>query len=129
MSFRTRIVERRERRTKACSMNTRRTDSRDEALSRLLRSWEVDRDAPLHMADDVWRRIAARGKADEEPWWKFSWAVWLRRPVLAFGYLGLIALLGAGTGAVRGRAAAESLSGELQGRYVMAIDPFAEPHR
>lgn len=104
-------------------------DPVEAQLSRLLHTWEVPTDPPAGFADAVRSRVHRRQAPSEAlPLRQMLIALlarWLARPGFAVAYVVLALLVGAGTGALRGHAAAKQLAGGMQGRYVQFIDPFA----
>jgi hypothetical protein len=101
----------------------------DEDLRARLRLWRVEAEVPPSFQADVWRKIAARQAAVENPPPAVGWIGWL------LGQLGqpryavpaALALLTASLGLARVQA--DSDNGRtwrtLETRYVVSIDPMA----
>jgi hypothetical protein len=109
-------------------MRSNPTPHPDPELSRLLRGWEVPEELPPRFAEGVWRRLESTSALRPEHTFFSRWSAWLRRPGMAWAYVAVLLAAGASAGTWQGQVAAHQVADQLQGRYVMSVDPFAHFH-
>ena len=111
-------------------MRENRLLEKDEALSKLLRTWKPEVQLPPRFQEVVWQRIEHAESDLRDPFWQMQVGhieAAFRRPAFAAAYVALLLFLGVGAGYWRGggkRAQAES---EWRTRYVQAVDPYQMP--
>src|SRR6267378_2018736 len=103
---------------------------KDEALSKLLRTWKPDAQLPPRFQESVWHRIAAAESQSRPPFWQ-TLAAWietsLSRPALAVSYVAVLLFAGLGAGYWHAEGRTTQAAAEMRTRYVQTVDPFQMP--
>ncbi len=99
----------------------------EEALDKLLRTWQVRTPLPPRFQDGVWQRIAR----DERP---VSETLWVKlghlaesllpRPKVAYAYIIALLLVGGAAGTWAAQAKNNRMDEALRVRYLQTLDPF-----
>jgi hypothetical protein len=103
---------------------------KDEALSKLLRTWKPDAPLPPRFQEAVWNRIARAETREAAGYWTiFSrWVeTTLARPSFALSYVAILLFVGLGTGLWQARGIAVHGEVEWRTRYVQMVDPYQMP--
>src|SRR5262245_24643621 len=105
---------------------------KDEALSKLLRTWKPEAQLPPRFQEAVWRRIET-GDTD------LKVSVWqnlrarieaaFARPALAAAYVAVLLFAGVSAGYWRAEDRSAQVESELRSRYVQNVDPYQMPRQ
>ncbi|HVM47964.1 MAG TPA: hypothetical protein VMU04_08050 [Candidatus Acidoferrum sp.] len=112
-------------------MKPQDTPQSDEALSRVLRQWNVQAQLPPRFQEQVWRRIEQSESPAHAPAWLRLWqrlGAALARPSLAVSYVTVLLLAGLLAGFWQAHATRVQTGEEMGARYVQLVDPFQSPH-
>lgn len=109
-------------------MSAQPTPRPDPELSRLLRDWDVPDELPPRFNEGVWRRLESSSALRPDSTLLSRWRAWWHRPGMAWAYVAILLAAGASAGAWQGRVTALQVIDQLQGRYVLSVDPFAHFH-
>jgi hypothetical protein len=103
---------------------------KDEALSKLLRTWKPEAQLPPRFQEAVWNRIAC-GDTTRAPSVLRIVAIWierrLSRPALAVSYVAVLLLSGVGAGYWHAEGKTAQAASEWRARYVQTVDPYQMP--
>ena len=111
-------------------MQDNRRSEKDEALSRLLKTWKTEAPLPPRFQEAVWQRIQS---AETHPVSGFfhTIAAWIEavlgRPALAASYVAVLLLTGIAAGYWHGEGRAAHAQSEWRSRYVQTVDPYKMP--
>ena len=107
-------------------------DKSDEALSVLLKRWEIHSPIPNDFKRDVWNRIASRQpmgfRAVLEPLINWFTSVVNRRSVV-LGYLCVTCLIGVSVGLIQVKDASREYQEEMAHRYITSVNPYLHAER
>jgi len=103
---------------------------KDEALSKLLRTWKPDAPLPPRFQEAVWNRVArAEVRQASGPWTRL--VRWVEetfpRPRFALSYVFILLFLGLGTGLWQAHGKTAQGDTEWRARYVQMVDPYQMP--
>ena len=105
-------------------------DSKDDALSNVLRDWRTDAMLPPGFQQGVWRIIDQKKCVPRFSPMEFL-HLWLTgfvsRPAVAAAYVGALIFVGFTAGWSQGQRDSTRLQGELASRYVQSLDPYQVP--
>src|SRR2546423_15571143 len=108
-------------------MNNNMPDEPNDALSKLLRDWNVSAELPPRFQEEVWQRVA-RSAVPAKPHLWTEFLNWLDRalPSRAFAasYLSILLFAGVAAGYWRGQERAAQVRNEMGSRYVQSVDPY-----
>jgi len=111
-------------------MSENRSSEKDEALSKLLRTWKPEAQLPPRFQEAVWRRIEC-AETSRTPSLFQTLAIWVERtfsrPALAVSYVAILLVTGVGAGYWHAEDKAAQAQSELRTRYVQSIDPYQMP--
>ena len=111
-------------------MPDNRPPERDEALSRLLKTWKPEAQLPPRFQESVWRRIQSAEPARSAGLLHVI-AIWIERafsrPTLAAAYVAVLLLTGIGAGFWHADGKTAHAQSEWRARYVRSIDPYQMP--
>lgn len=103
---------------------------KDEALSKLLKTWKPEAQLPPRFQEAVWRRIES-AEAARPPSLLQTITIWiertLARPALAVSYVTVLLLTGVGVGYWHAEDKTAHAESELRTRYVQTVDPYQMP--
>ncbi len=103
---------------------------KDEALSKLLRTWKPEAQLPPRFQEAVWNRIACSDTV-RAPSLLQTLNLWieraLSRPALAASYIAVLLLTGVGAGYWHGEGKSAQARSEWRARYVQTVDPYQMP--
>jgi hypothetical protein len=109
-------------------MQDNRPSEKDEALSKLLRTWKPDAPLPPRFHEAVWTRIA-HAEMREGHWTTF--VAWLEtvfaRPAIALSYVVILLFVGLGMGLWQAHGVTVHGETEWRARYVQMVDPYQMP--
>lgn len=103
---------------------------KDEALSKLLRTWKLEAELPPRFQESVWKRIECAERDVRIPFWRVFLAqaqAAFRRPALAVVYIALLTGAGLGAGYWHAEDRAAAVNSEMRTRYVQSVDPYQMP--
>ena len=111
-------------------MSAHRPSEKDEALSKLLRTWKPEAQLPPRFQEAVWNRIGRADAARSTISWQ-SIAIWIEkslgRPTLAVSYVAVLLFAGLGAGYWHGEGKSAQAASEWRTRYVQTVDPYQMP--
>jgi len=111
-------------------MPENRPSEKEEALSRLLRTWKAEAALPPRFQEAVWNRIASAEAGHPPSLWQAA-IVWvertLGRPALAVSYVAVLLFAGLGAGYWHGEGKTARAASEWRTRYVQTVDPYQMP--
>ena len=111
-------------------MPDNRPSEKDEALSKLLKTWKPEAQLPPRFQESVWRRIESAEPACS-PGLLHVFAVWIERtfsrPALAASYIAVLLFAGIGAGLWHAEGKTAQAQSEWRTRYVQSIDPYKMP--
>ena len=103
---------------------------KEEALSKLLRTWKPDVSLPPRFQEAVWNRIARAETREAAGYWTI-FSRWIEtvfaRPSFALSYVAILLFVGLGTGLWQARGIAVHGETEWRARYVQMVDPYQMP--
>lgn len=103
---------------------------KDEALSKLLRTWKVDAQLPPRFQEAVWRGIERADSVAKISFWRVLVGrverAFAQRSVAA-AYIFIFLLVGVGAGYWRAGDKTAQVESEWRTRYVQAVDPYQMP--
>lgn len=103
---------------------------KDEALSKLLRTWKPDAPLPPRFQEAVWNRIARAETREAAGYWTI-FSRWVEttfaRPSFALSYVAILLFAGLGAGAWQAHGRAVHGETEWRVRYVQMVDPYQMP--
>jgi hypothetical protein len=102
---------------------------KDEALSKLLRTWKPEAQMPPRFQESVWRRIECVDDEKISVWQTLRGRVEaaFARPALASAYIAVLLFAGVGAGYWRAEDRSAQVESELRSRYVQNVDPYQMP--
>jgi hypothetical protein len=101
--------------------------TKDERLSRVLKTWKIDAPLPPHFQDQVWQRIARADRMGEATLWTVfqGWLVAaLSRRAVAVAYLAVLLATGLTAGYWSGQQKSRHVATSLSERYLQSVDPY-----
>ena len=110
-------------------MPDNRPSEKDEALSKLLKTWKPEAQLPPRFQEAVWNRIACA----DTPRLTLRQALtlWVEttfsRPALAVSYVAVLLFAGLGAGYWHGEGKTARAASESRARYVQSVDPYQMP--
>ena len=103
---------------------------KDEALSKLLRTWKPDAPLPPRFQEAVWNRITHAETAKAAGHWTI-FSGWVEaifaRPGFALSYVAILLFTGLGAGLWQAHGRAVHGETEWRARYVQMVDPYQMP--
>ena len=103
---------------------------KDEALSKLLKTWKSEAELPPRFQEAVWNRISCADAARALTLWQ-AVGVWFEktfsRPALAISYVAVLLFAGLGAGYWHGEGKTAQAASEWRTRYVQTVDPYQMP--
>ena len=105
---------------------------KDEALSKLLRTWKPDAPLPPRFQESVWKRIESGEPCATVPFWRVLVArieAAFRRPIVAAAYVTILLLVGVGVGYRHAEDRTAQAQSDLRSRYVQSVDPYQMPRQ
>ena len=107
-----------------------RPSEKDEALSRLLKTWKTEAPLPPRFQDAVWHRIQSAEAARPQSLLQ-TITVWVdrtfNRPALAVSYVAVLLVAGIGAGYWHAEGKTAQAQFEWRARYVQTMDPYQMP--
>ena len=111
-------------------MPDNRPSEKDEALSKVLKTWKPEAQLPPRFQESVWRRIESVEPVCP-PGLARVLAVWIEktfsRPSLAASYVAILLFAGVGAGFWHAEGKTAHAQSEWRTRYVQSIDPYQMP--
>jgi hypothetical protein len=110
-----------------------RPSEKDEALSKLLKTWKPEGQLPPRFQETVWRRIESAEAACPPGLLGLLHALrlWIEktfsRPALAGCYIAVLLVAGVGAGFWHAEGTTAQSESEWRVRYVQSIDPYQMP--
>ncbi|SRR5260221_7010731 len=103
---------------------------KDEALSKLLRTWNPDAPLPSRFQEAVWTRIVRAETGEAAGYWTI-FSRWVEatfgRPGFALSYVAILLFAGLGAGAWQAHGRVVQGETEWRARYVQTVDPYQMP--
>ncbi len=108
-------------------MKTNNPHEENDALSEILRAWQIRSPLPRHFRETVWRRIERQeAKSDFSFWATIS--AWIEgalpRAKIALCYVTVQLFIGMTIGVWMARQQSNRMDTALGSRYVQSIDPY-----
>ena len=111
-------------------MRSKQQPQDDEALRKLLHSWNVTDPLPPRFEGQVWSRISRTELERPVPLWKTLAHLVeraLSRPASALAYVSILLFAGAAGGYLHAQNKLAENDAALQTRYVQSVDPYQAP--
>ncbi len=111
-------------------MPDNRSPEKDEALSKLLKTWKPEGQLPPRFQQAVWRRIEGAHTTRAPHLFQLV-SLWIERiftrPAFAAAYLTALLFAGLGAGYWHASNRAAQSNSEMRARYIQAVDPYQMP--
>ena len=105
---------------------------KDEALSKLLKTWKPEAQLPPRFQETVWHRIEFAETVPSRGFLQ-TFGGWIEkifaRPALAVAYVAILLFTGVGAGYWHAEGRAVQATSEMRSRYVQSVDPYQMTRR